>query len=162
MSSRTFAAASARSNRCTSRCRPLRYSSSSVTRSLIAASSPRAEHLFSPDLSTLTDKRKRLTHLETRRDYFRELMQRLLPDLMGDPDLSSGVTADAVEKAVTRIEAELSRLAERRTALMAEVRDQAHSPQGELGLSRRCCDSGVKWSSLSVSGAKMAVGRRYD
>jgi hypothetical protein len=39
-----------------------------------------AEHLFSSDLSTLTDKKKRLAHLETRREYFTELMQKLLPD----------------------------------------------------------------------------------
>lgn len=92
-----------------------------------------AEHLFSSDLSTLTDKQKRLARLEIRQQYFRELMQRLLPDLMGDPDLSSGITADAVGKAVARIEAELRQLAERRTVLVAEVRDQAHSPDGELG-----------------------------
>ena len=84
-----------------------------------------AEHVFSSDLSTLTDKRKRLAHLETRQEYFRELMQKLLPDLMGDSDLSSGVTAGAVEKAVERIEAELGQVAQRRNVLMAEVRDQA-------------------------------------
>jgi chromosome segregation ATPase len=92
-----------------------------------------AEHVFSSDLSTLTDKRKRLAHLETRQEYFRELMQKLLPDLMGDPDLSRGVTAGAVENAVERIEAELGRLAQRRNVLMTEVRDQAHNPKGELG-----------------------------
>jgi chromosome segregation ATPase len=92
-----------------------------------------AEHLFSSDLSTLTDKRKRLAQLETRREYFTELMQQLLPDLMGDSDLSAGISADAVEQAVGRIEAEGNQLVERRSALMAEVRDQSHSPQGELG-----------------------------
>lgn len=92
-----------------------------------------AEHVFSSDLSTLTDKRKRLAQLETRQEYFRELMKKLLPDLMGDPDLSTGVTAGAVDKAVGRIEAELAQLAQRRNVLMEEVRDQAHSPQGELG-----------------------------
>jgi hypothetical protein len=92
-----------------------------------------AEHVFSSDLSTLTDKRKRLAQLETRQEYFRELMQKLLPDLMGDPELSGGVTAGAVEKAVGRIESELGNLAQRRNVLIAEVRDQSHNPQGELG-----------------------------
>jgi hypothetical protein len=92
-----------------------------------------AEHLFSSDLSTLTDKRKRLAYLETRQEYFTELMHRLLPDLMGDPDLSEGITADAIEIAIDRTETELDHLVERRSVLMAEVRDQSHTPDGQLG-----------------------------
>jgi hypothetical protein len=92
-----------------------------------------AEHLFSSDLSTLTDKRKRLAYLETRKAYFTELMQRLLPDLMGDPDLSEGITADAIEIAIARTEQELNQLTERRSVLMAEVRDQSRTPDGQLG-----------------------------
>jgi hypothetical protein len=92
-----------------------------------------AEHLFSSDLSMLTDKRKRLSELETRRKYFSELMHQLLPDLMDNPDLSEGITADAIERAVGRTEAELDQLVERRSVLIAEVRDQSHSPQGQLG-----------------------------
>jgi predicted nucleic acid-binding Zn-ribbon protein len=92
-----------------------------------------AEHIFSSDLSTLTDKRKRLSELETRQKYFSELMQQLLPDLMGDPDLSAGITAEAIEKAIGRTETELNQLVERRSVLMAQVRDQSHSPQGQLG-----------------------------
>lgn len=60
-------------------------------------------------------------------------MQQLLPDLMGDPDLSGGITADAIEKATGRIETELNQLVERRAVLIAEVRDQSYSPQGQLG-----------------------------
>lgn len=92
-----------------------------------------AEHLFSSDLSTLTDKRKRLSYLETRQAYFMELMQRLLPDLMEDPDLSQGITADAVEIAITRTETELDQLVKRRSVLMAQVRDQSRTPDGQLG-----------------------------
>ena len=92
-----------------------------------------AEHLFSEDRSALTDKRKRISQLETRRDYFVELMQKLLPDLMGDPDLSSGITAEGIVKASARIEAEINELVERRSTLLVQVRDQSHAPKGQLG-----------------------------
>ena len=91
-----------------------------------------AEHLFSSDLSTLTDKKKRLAHLETRREYFTELMQKLLPDLMADPDLTAGITADAIQKAAGRIEGEANQLVERRSVVMREVRDQSHTSKGQL------------------------------
>jgi hypothetical protein len=91
-----------------------------------------AEHLFSADLSTLTDKRKKLRELETRREYFTELMQQLLPDLMGDPDLTTGITAVGIEKASARIEAEIDELVSKRSVLLAQVRDQSHVPQGQV------------------------------
>jgi len=91
-----------------------------------------AEHLFSSDLSTLTDKRKRLAYLEMRREYFTELMQKLLPDLMADPDLSAGNTAHAIENAAGRIEHEANQLVERRSVVMAEVRDRSYTSKGQL------------------------------
>jgi hypothetical protein len=86
-----------------------------------------AEQLFSSDLSTLTDKRKRLAYLEMRREYFTELMQKLLPDLMADPDLSAGITPHAIENAAGRIEREANQLVERRSVVMAEVRDRSYT-----------------------------------
>jgi hypothetical protein len=91
-----------------------------------------AEHLFSSDLSTLTDKRQRLAHLQIRRDYFTELMQKLLPEIISDSDLSAGITADAIERAASRIEGEVNQLVERRSAVMGEVRDQSFTSKGEL------------------------------
>jgi hypothetical protein len=91
-----------------------------------------AEHLFFSDLSTLTDKRKRLAYLEMRREYFTELMQKLLPDLMADPDLSAGITAHAIENAAGRIEHEANQLVERRSVVMAEVRDRSYTSKGQL------------------------------
>ena len=91
-----------------------------------------AEHLFFSDLSTLTDKRKRLAYLEMRREYFTELMQKLLTDLMADPDLSAGITAHAIENAAGRIEHEANQLVERRSVVMAEVRDRSYTSKGQL------------------------------
>jgi hypothetical protein len=91
-----------------------------------------AEHLFFSDLSTLTDKRKRLAYLEMRREYFTELMQKLLPDVMADPDLSAGITAHAIENAAGRIEHEANQLVERRSVVMAEVRDRSYTSKGQL------------------------------
>src|SRR5262249_9195722 len=51
----------------------------------------------------------------------------------GDPDLSEGITADAIEIAIARTESELDQLVERRSVLIAEVRDQSWTPDGQLG-----------------------------
>lgn len=86
-----------------------------------------AEHLFSPDLSLLTDKKKRLSQLETRREHFKELLRKLVPQLMdeADADLAKDVTPKSIAEAAERIEAEISGLVSERATLVERVRQQS-------------------------------------
>jgi hypothetical protein len=86
-----------------------------------------AEHLFSPDLSLLTDKKKRLSQLEARREHFKELLRKLVPQLMdeADADLAKDVTPKSIAEAAARIEAEISDLVSERTTLVERVRQQS-------------------------------------
>jgi hypothetical protein len=86
-----------------------------------------AEHLFSSDLSLLTDKKKRLAQLETRREHFEELLRKLVPELVdeADADLGKEVTPQSIAEASARIEAEINDLVSERANLVTRVRQQS-------------------------------------
>jgi predicted nucleic acid-binding Zn-ribbon protein len=86
-----------------------------------------AEHLFSSDLSLLTDKKKRLANLDTRREHFKELLRKLVPELMdeADADLSKDVTPQSISEASARIEAEINDLVAERADLVSRIRIQS-------------------------------------
>lgn len=91
-----------------------------------------AEYLFSPELSTLNDKRKRLAGLETRRQHFAELLQKLVPDLMDDEELAKEVSAETLAGAAARIDEEITQLLLERTNIVARVRDQSQPAGHQL------------------------------
>lgn len=93
-----------------------------------------AEHLFSSDLSVLTDKKKRLAQLETRRDQFRELLRKLMPELMdeADADLAKDVTPQSIAEASARIEDEIDGLVSEREALVMRIRAQSQPQAARL------------------------------
>jgi hypothetical protein len=91
-----------------------------------------AEYLFSSDLSSLTDKRRMLAHLVTRKEYFTELLQKLVPGLMDDEKLAKEVSPQAIAEAKERIETEVSALVAERAQLVTRVRDQFQVPSGRL------------------------------
>jgi hypothetical protein len=86
-----------------------------------------AEHLFSADLSLLTDKKKRLAQLETRREQFKELLRKLMPELMdeADADLAKDVTPQSISEASARIEGEINDLVAERANLVSQIRTQS-------------------------------------
>jgi hypothetical protein len=86
-----------------------------------------AKHLFSPDLSLLTDKKKRLSQLEARREHFKELLRKLVPQLMddADADLAKDVTPKSIAEAAARMEAEIGDLVSERATLVERVRQQS-------------------------------------
>ena len=91
-----------------------------------------AENLFSSDLSLLNDKRKRLAHLETRKEYFTELLQRLVPGLMDDEELAKDISPQTMEEAAERIESELGQLVAERTRFVRRLHDQSQLPSDRL------------------------------
>lgn len=93
-----------------------------------------AEHLFSSDLSLLTDKKKKLAQLEMRREHFKELLRKLVPELMDEPDsdLAKDVTPQSIAEASTRIEAEINSLVSERANLVTRVRQQSQPPATRL------------------------------
>jgi hypothetical protein len=93
-----------------------------------------AEHLFSPELSTLNDKRKRLASLETRRQHFTELLQKLVPDLMDDEELTKEVSPETIASAAGRIDDEITQLVAERETIVARVRDQSQPSSGRLNM----------------------------
>lgn len=82
-----------------------------------------AELLFSSDLSLLTDKRKRLSQLEARREHFKELLRKLVPELMddADADLAKDVTPQSIAEASARIEVEINNLVAERGTLVSRI-----------------------------------------
>jgi hypothetical protein len=93
-----------------------------------------AQHLFSSDLSLLTDKKKRLAQLETQREHFKELLRKLVPELMheADPDLTEDVTPQSIAEASARIEAQINDLVSERANLVVRVRQQSQPPATRL------------------------------
>jgi hypothetical protein len=91
-----------------------------------------AEHLFAHDLALLVDKQKQITRLQNRKDYFVELMNQIAPDLIGNQDISVGITAQSIETACTRVRQEINGLITSRIELLSRVRDQIAAPHSEL------------------------------
>jgi hypothetical protein len=91
-----------------------------------------AEHLFAHDLALLVDKQKQITRLQNRKDYFVELMNQIAPDLIGNQDISVGITAQSIETACTRVQQEINGLITSRIELLSRVRDQIAAPHSEL------------------------------
>jgi hypothetical protein len=91
-----------------------------------------AEHLFADDLALLVDKQKQITRLQNRKDYFVELMNQIAPDLIGDRDISVGLTAQSIETARIRVQQEINELITSRIELLGRVRDQIAAPSSEL------------------------------
>lgn len=93
-----------------------------------------AEHLFSSDLSVLTDKKKKLAQLEMRREHFKELLRKFVPELMDevDADLTKDVTPQSISEASARIGLEIKNLISERTDLVMRVRQQSQPPASRL------------------------------
>ena len=87
-----------------------------------------AEHLFSPDLSLLTDKRKRLVQLETRKEHYSELLRNLVPKLMDDENLAGHVSLDTINEARIRIDSDLGALLYEREQTILKLRKDSQLP----------------------------------
>jgi chromosome segregation ATPase len=92
-----------------------------------------AEHLFPAELATLVDTQKQIARLQNRKDYFVEVMQQIAPDLVGDQNVSVGITPQSIDAAMTSVRHEIDQLVETRSALLASVRDRTAPPDGALG-----------------------------
>jgi hypothetical protein len=91
-----------------------------------------AEHLFADELATLVDKQKQLTRLQNRKDYFVEMMNQIALDLLGDQDVSVGITAQSIDAARARVQGEIADLIQARAVLLEGVRDRTAPPGGDL------------------------------
>jgi hypothetical protein len=91
-----------------------------------------AERLFPAELAALVDTQKQLTRLQGRKDHFVEVMQQIAPDLVGEQNVSVGITPQSIDAASEGVRREIEGLVEARSALLAGVRDGTAPPGGEL------------------------------
>lgn len=91
-----------------------------------------AEHLFPAELATLVDTQKQIVRLQNRKDYFVEAMQQIAPELVGEPEVSVGITPQSIDAAMAGVRHEIDQLIEARSTLLAGVRDRITPPDGAL------------------------------
>lgn len=83
-----------------------------------------AEALFSVDLAKLADTRREIVRAENQKDFFLQLVQQIAPGLFPDEDLQVGLTEASIETAKARLDQEVGRLVEVRSAELRRVQYQ--------------------------------------
>jgi rubrerythrin len=86
-----------------------------------------AEKLFSAEFGELVFKNKRLWDLQSKRDQFMTMLDRISKDLVGVDELGVALTPESIEAAKDNLEKEELRLAAQRKTLLAEIKSSAEA-----------------------------------
>lgn len=84
-----------------------------------------AEKLFSEEFGNLVSKNKRLWELQSKRDQFMAMLDRISKDLVGADELGVALTPESIEVAKEKLEKEERTLAAQRQRFLAEITSSA-------------------------------------
>jgi hypothetical protein len=84
-----------------------------------------AEKLFSEEFGNLVSKNKRLWELQSKRDQFMTMLDRISKDLVGADELGVALTPESIEAAKEKLEKEELNLAAQRKNVLEEIKSSA-------------------------------------
>ena len=91
-----------------------------------------AEYLFSDERAQLVDKQRSIANLQSRKDYFIEIMNQIAPDIVGDQGVSVGITLQSIEFALSRVSDEIGALVNQRVKLLSAIQEGVATSGNEV------------------------------